>query len=162
SRRNGRIPRVDRCVMSRPSKMIFPPVGSSNRVSIRPVVVFPQPDSPTRPRVSPADTSKSRPSTACTAATWWRKTIPRITGKCLISPDTDSRTSPPGAGAVAVGATDGSGALTRPPRWGSQAWSHLLGPDPAPHLGREMAGDQVTGRRLPQRRHEGLRGAVGE
>ena len=39
--------------MSRPSNTIWPAVGSSSRVSRRPVVVLPQPDSPTRPSVSP-------------------------------------------------------------------------------------------------------------
>ena len=39
--------------MSRPSKMTLPPVGSSSRVISRPVVDLPQPDSPTRPSVSP-------------------------------------------------------------------------------------------------------------
>ena len=33
--------------MSRPSNSIVPPVGSSSRVISRPVVVLPQPDSPT-------------------------------------------------------------------------------------------------------------------
>ena len=40
--------------MSRPSKMILPAVGSRSRVSSRPVVVLPQPDSPTSESVSPA------------------------------------------------------------------------------------------------------------
>ena len=39
--------------MSRPSKTISPAVGSSSRVSSRPVVVLPQPDSPTSAKVSP-------------------------------------------------------------------------------------------------------------
>ena len=56
-------------VMSRPSKTILPPVGSSSRVISRPVVVLPQPDSPTSASVSPARTSKSTPSTARTAPT---------------------------------------------------------------------------------------------
>ena len=40
-------------VMSRPSKMIVPAVGSSSFMIVRPSVVFPQPDSPTTPSVSP-------------------------------------------------------------------------------------------------------------
>ena len=39
--------------MSRPSNMIVPAVGSISRVTIRPVVVLPQPDSPTSDEVSP-------------------------------------------------------------------------------------------------------------
>ena len=44
--------------MSWPSNTTLPPVGSSSRVTSRPVVVLPQPDSPTRPSVSPLRTSK--------------------------------------------------------------------------------------------------------
>ena len=40
--------------MSRPSKMILPPVGSSSRAMQRAIVDLPQPDSPTTPSVSPA------------------------------------------------------------------------------------------------------------
>ena len=40
--------------MSRPLKMILPLVGSVSLMSVRDSVVFPQPDSPTRPSVSPA------------------------------------------------------------------------------------------------------------
>ena len=46
--------------MSAPSKTMLPPVGSCSRVTSRPVVVLPQPDSPTRPRVSPAAAPRSR------------------------------------------------------------------------------------------------------
>ena len=72
-----------------------PPVGSSSRVSSRPVVVLPQPDSPTRPSVSPLSTSKSMPSTACTAPTC-RLSRPLVIGKCFSSPRTESsaRSSP--------------------------------------------------------------------
>ena len=71
SRRSGRICAGDRWVMSRPSKTICPPVGSSSRVISRPVVVLPQPDSPTSAeRLARARPSKSRPSTAWTAPTW--------------------------------------------------------------------------------------------
>ncbi len=41
-------------VMSTPSSSIVPEVGSTMRISARPVVVLPQPDSPTSPRVSPS------------------------------------------------------------------------------------------------------------
>ena len=42
-----------RLVMSAPSKVIVPAVGSSRRSSTRPSVDFPEPDSPTRPTVWP-------------------------------------------------------------------------------------------------------------
>ena len=53
SPRIGRSSRCDAAVMSRPSKRIVPPVGFSSRMSVRDSVVFPQPDSPTSPSVSP-------------------------------------------------------------------------------------------------------------
>ena len=55
-------------VRSPPSKRISPAVGSSSRSSVRPSVDLPQPDSPTRPSVSPRRTSRSTPSTAWTLA----------------------------------------------------------------------------------------------
>ena len=80
--------------MSRPSNMICPPVGSSSRVSSRPVVVLPQPDSPTTPSVCPAATEKLTSSTACTAPTFCRMMMPLVTGKCLVSPVTSSSAPP--------------------------------------------------------------------
>ena len=53
SRRNGRNGPSFRCVMSRPSKVIFPAVGSRRRVNRRAVVLLPHPDSPTIENVSP-------------------------------------------------------------------------------------------------------------
>ena len=53
SRRTGRICRRLSFVMSLPSKKIFPEVGSISLMIVRPSVVFPQPDSPTTPSVSP-------------------------------------------------------------------------------------------------------------
>ena len=53
SRRTGRISARERFVMSTPSKMILPPVGSSRRMMQRAIVDLPQPDSPTTPSVSP-------------------------------------------------------------------------------------------------------------
>ena len=85
SRRSGRSARTELWVMSRPSNSTRPPVGSSSRVISRPVVVLPQPDSPTSDSVSPRSTSKSSPSTARTAPTW-RCSSPRRTGKCFSSP----------------------------------------------------------------------------
>ena len=55
-----------KAVSSCPSKMIWPLVGFSSWRMQRPVVVFPQPDSPTRPSVSPRRMEKLTPSTAST------------------------------------------------------------------------------------------------
>ena len=54
SRRSGSQPPLPSCVMSAPSKRIEPLVGSSRRTISRAVVDLPQPDSPTRPSVSPS------------------------------------------------------------------------------------------------------------
>src|SRR5947209_2903185 len=53
---------------SRPSKMIAPDVGSMRRRMSRPSVLFPEPDSPIKPRVSPAAISRETSSTARTSA----------------------------------------------------------------------------------------------
>ena len=55
-----------------------PEVGSRRRSISLPVVVFPQPDSPTRPTVSPRRMSKLTPSTAWTFATARRSTPLRM------------------------------------------------------------------------------------
>ncbi len=52
-RRMSRISRAPRWVMSVPAKPMVPAVGSSSLSTVRPTVVLPQPDSPTRPSVSP-------------------------------------------------------------------------------------------------------------
>src|ERR1700675_4544345 len=76
--------------MSRPSYTIDPAVGRSwSRINFD-VVVFPQPDSPMSPSVSPAWIAKSTPSTAFTNAVP-RPNTPWLTGKCFVSPRT-SRT----------------------------------------------------------------------
>ena len=49
---------------SAPLNQISPELGSISRRMQRPVVDLPQPDSPTRPRVSPLPMSKLTPSTA--------------------------------------------------------------------------------------------------
>ena len=66
SRRMSRICRLRSRVMSRPPNMIVPDVGSISFITVRPSVVLPQPDSPTRPSVSPSVSERSTPSTACT------------------------------------------------------------------------------------------------
>ena len=58
-------------------------VGGISFMIIRPVVVLPQPDSPTRPTVSPRPMSKLMPSTARTAAGALPASSPRRSGKCF-------------------------------------------------------------------------------
>src|SRR2546422_259022 len=67
--------------MFSPSNFTAPEVMSIILRMARPVVLLPQPDSPTRPRVSPRRTSNDTPSTAFTLPTWRRTTAPAITGK---------------------------------------------------------------------------------
>src|SRR3954452_21925633 len=81
--------------MSVPSKLISPEVGSSCRVIRRPVVVLPQPDSPTRPRDWPFFSSNETPSTAWTWATVRRITPPDLTGKYFLRSRTSRRVSLP-------------------------------------------------------------------
>src|SRR3989304_5881887 len=52
--------------------------ASAGRGGARPTVVLPQPDSPTRPKVSPAAMAKSTPFTACSQAA-------PATRKCFLS-----------------------------------------------------------------------------
>src|SRR6185369_17648529 len=67
----------------------------------RPVVVLPQPDSPTRPRVSPRRSAKLTPSTARTVPAR-PPNIPPPTLKCLTRSRTSSSASPPPAPGAAV------------------------------------------------------------
>ncbi len=64
SRRNGRSSDFDSFETSLPSSRISPLVGSTRRSSVRPTVDLPQPDSPTRPSVSPSLSENETPSTA--------------------------------------------------------------------------------------------------
>ena len=73
SRRTGRICFRLNFVMSVPLKMMSPLVGSTSLMIVRPSVVFPQPDSPTTPSVSPRMTVRSTPSTARTWPTVFLK-----------------------------------------------------------------------------------------
>ena len=66
-RRNGFICLRFRPTSSEPSNFMEPLVGSRRRNTLRPVVDLPQPDSPTKPRVSPWNTSNETPSTAFTS-----------------------------------------------------------------------------------------------
>ena len=83
------------CRNSRPEMLLigFPPTSISpaviswSRRIDRPTVDFPQPDSPTRPSVSPSWISNDTSSTAFTSPTFLRKTPARI-GKCIFNPRT--------------------------------------------------------------------------
>src|SRR5437773_2900379 len=87
-------------VSSVPSNFTSPAVGLYSCRIARPVVDLPQPDSPTRPSVSPRSTKKSIPSTARTAPTWRWKMIPCVSGKCILSACTVRRFIPLSAVAV--------------------------------------------------------------
>ena len=63
-----------------------PLVGSIRRRTVRATVDLPQPDSPTRPSVSPSPIVKLTPSTACTVPTVRRSSRLR-TGKCFMRSD---------------------------------------------------------------------------
>ena len=76
SRRRLRKAPWSRVAKSFPSNSTLPPVGVYNRRMERPTVVFPQPDSPTKPRVSPVRAFSETPSTACTLPTLRRNTPP--------------------------------------------------------------------------------------
>src|SRR6185437_2852500 len=84
-------------VMSWPSILMLPPVGSISRKMVRPTVDLPQPDSPTRPSVSPALIEKLTPSTANTVPAA-RCSSPLRIGKCFLR----SLTSMTGASSMAV------------------------------------------------------------
>src|SRR5439155_4120037 len=99
-RRILRICSPGRLVSSVPSNFTEPAVGLQSWRIARPVVDLPQPDSPTRPSVSPFSTKKSIPSTARTAPTWRWKMIPCVSGKCIFSAETSRRLLPLSAVAV--------------------------------------------------------------
>ena len=63
-------------------KIDFAAVGSIKRRIVRPKVDLPQPDSPTKPNVSPSSIVKLTPSTALTAPLP-RENRPSPTGKCF-------------------------------------------------------------------------------
>src|SRR2546428_9941117 len=93
SRRSRRSSSLVSLKMFRPSKYASPLVGSISRRITRPSVVFPQPDSPTSPSVSPRRIVRDTPSTAFTAPTWRWMMNPFVMGKCLTRLRTSRRTS---------------------------------------------------------------------
>ena len=70
-------------VTSLPSNRIAPEVGFSSATTSRPIVVLPQPDSPTRPNVSPSRTEKETSETALTLPILRCRTAPAVTGNSL-------------------------------------------------------------------------------
>ena len=65
---------------SLPSKLIAPPVGFSRPTTTLPIVVLPQPDSPTRPNVSPLRMVKVTSATALSEPTRRCSTAPLVIG----------------------------------------------------------------------------------
>jgi hypothetical protein len=69
--------------MSWPSNQISPEVGFSSPTITLPIVVLPQPDSPTRPKVSPLEMVKLTSETALTDPIFRCITAPAVTGNSL-------------------------------------------------------------------------------
>src|SRR5437867_6052002 len=122
SRRRRRSCCEDRESRSMPSNRIVPVSGSIRRRTVRPAVVLPQPDSPTRPNVSPLLISKLMSSTAFTwAAT--RARTPRRIGKYFLR----FRTLRIGSAASGMNATDLLAFRDRLERnWRERAFDGLL------------------------------------
>src|SRR5262249_33642278 len=102
------------------ANLTVPAVGSISRRMQRPVVVFPQPLSPTRPSTSPGATVNETPSTAFTWPTT-RGNRPFLIGKCFLR----SRTSSSGSGISGLrdahGVEPAGGDLVRAPAAGQVA-----------------------------------------
>ena len=81
SRRSGCICLRPALVTSWPRNRIDPSVESISRMIARDIVVLPQPDSPTRPSVSPSSIDRVTSLTACTRATSRSNTMPCLIGK---------------------------------------------------------------------------------
>src|SRR5262245_40749569 len=93
ARRNGRMARRDRLVMSRRSNVTVPDVTGVRPAMHRASVDFPQPVSPTRPSVWPRRIVSDTPSTAWTWPTVLPISPPAFIGKCLTRLSTRTRTS---------------------------------------------------------------------
>src|SRR5712691_1432338 len=86
-------PLLSSCARLRPANAMVPAVGSSAARMSFEVVVLPQPDSPTRPRVSPVLMVKLTPSTALTQPRRRPRKEPP-TAKYFLRPRTSSNGSP--------------------------------------------------------------------
>src|SRR3712207_5475368 len=103
-------------------------------------VDLPQPDSPTRPRVSPRRRVRSTPSTAWTWPTTRRAMTPWVSGKCLTRPRTSS-SGPSGRGSGAPGTED--------------LLTVVAGAGPADGADRQQQGDVVAAVRAGRRPLQG-------
>src|SRR5215204_2209162 len=97
SRRIGASSRRPARVMSSPRNASRPPVGSTSRMIARDVVVLPQPDSPTRPIVSPSSIASVTSFTACTRATSRSIRRPFLIGKNTFRWSTSTSRAPASA-----------------------------------------------------------------
>ncbi len=104
--------------MSSPANRMMPPVGSSSLRMVRPTVVLPQPDSPTRPSVSPGAIANETSSTALTVAVFDESRPPALMEKYLCRPSTASSGSarlPPPAHAPTADTRELAQAAPAPP-----------------------------------------------
>src|SRR5688572_21821995 len=111
----------------RPPIVIVPSSGSSKPAMRRSVVVLPQPEGPSRARISPRSTAKDRP---LSAGGWWRRY--RLPTSVRVTSDTGS-----------------SGAAGQP---GGQMRGEPQGEEPDEHereRGQRRLGPQRLGRELP-------------
>ncbi len=120
SRRSRRYSRPLDRARSLPPKRTAPLVGLSRPTSIRPIVVLPQPDSPTRPSVSPLRMSKDTPATALTVPTW-RWSTPLVTGNSLTRSLAASTTPPTDCSSTSSSSTLTTGSTTV--RWPATVFS---------------------------------------
>lgn len=67
------------------SRMMLPEVAGMSCMMVRERVDFPQPDSPTSPRISPFLMDSVTPSTALTESTCFWMSKPLLTGKCVLT-----------------------------------------------------------------------------
>ena len=111
SRRSRRYCRPLDRARSLPPNRTEPAVGLSRPTSIRPIVVLPQPDSPTMPSVSPLRMSNDTSATALTVPTL-RCSAPLVTGKSLTRFLADSTTSPTTAVSGDTVSSGGAGSVT--------------------------------------------------
>ena len=105
--RSARSGRSRRASTSRPPYMTRPDVSAwlgSRRISERSVALFPQPDSPTTPKISPRSRSKLTPSTASTVPASVLKRTCRSSTRSSGSVDTGG-SCPAGAGGGSVART---------------------------------------------------------
>src|SRR5215470_17018841 len=107
SRRSSRRPRL---LTTWPASATVPWLGLSSATTSLPIVVFPQPDSPTRPNVSPAATLNDTPETA------WTTPRVRCMTPCVIGYSlTRSRSSSSGPSPTAWSCPAAGGGRPGPP-----------------------------------------------